>query len=79
MKLDEVMDCSTYFAHPYASYERGSNENANRMIRRWLPKGTKKATPEQVDFIESWINRYPRKMFHFQCSSNLPEVANLLL
>jgi len=29
-----------YYAHPYASWERGSNENANRMIRRLIPKGS---------------------------------------
>ena len=29
-----------YYAHPYRSCERGTNENNNRMIRRWIPKGT---------------------------------------
>ncbi|VGO21462.1 IS30 family transposase [Pontiella sulfatireligans] len=29
-----------YYAHPYSSWERGSNENANRMIRRFIPKGS---------------------------------------
>lgn len=31
---------SIYYAHPYCSGERGSNENNNRLIRRWIPKGT---------------------------------------
>lgn len=79
MWLDEVLDCPVYYAHPYASYERGSNENANRLIRRWLPKGTKTATREEVAAIEYWINHYPRKMFGFKCAAQLDEVANLLL
>ena len=34
MRLDEVMSWLIYYVYPYASYERGSNENANRLIRR---------------------------------------------
>ncbi len=79
MRLDEVLDCPVYYAHPYASYERGSNENANRLIRRWLPKGTTATTPEEVVAIEDWINSYPRKLFNYNSPCELPEVANLLL
>lgn len=79
MCLNEVMTCLIYYAHPYSSYERGSNENANRMIRRWLPKGTHSITAEAVAEIESWMNHYPRKMFNYQSPSDLFEVANLLL
>lgn len=79
MRLEDVLECPIYYAHPYASYERGSNENANRLIRRWLPKGTKNVTPEEVADIESWINHYPRKLFGFKCALELDEVANLLL
>lgn len=55
-----------YYAHPYASWERGTNENHNRLIRRWLPKGTKKTTPKEVAFIENWINNYPKKCLGYK-------------
>lgn len=61
-----------YYCHPYSSYERGTNENINRMIRRFFPKGTNfdDVTPAQVAAVESWINNYPRKIFG-GLSSNL--------
>ena len=49
-----------YYAHPYRSGERGSNENANRLIRRFIPKGID-ITPiseEYIQKIEDWINNY---------------------
>lgn len=54
-----------YYAHPYASWERGTNENHNRLIRRRLPKGSKKTTQKQVAFIENWINHYPKKIQNY--------------
>lgn len=56
-----------YFCHPYSSYERGSNENCNRLIRRWLPKGTnfKRLTRKAIREIQDWINNYPREILDF--------------
>ncbi|WP_371821668.1 transposase, partial [Gemella sp. zg-1178] len=79
LRLDEAITCPIYYAHPFSSYERGSNENANRLIRRWFPKGTTTLTPNEVTAVEQWINRYPRKLFNYVCPYDLPEVANLLL
>lgn len=55
---------TAYYCHPYSSYERGSNENANRLIRRHIPKGTSmsKYTDKQIAKIADWINDYPRKL-----------------
>lgn len=56
-----------YYCHPYSSYERGSNENLNKMIRRWLPKGTNfdEIADEVIEAVTSWINNYPRKILGY--------------
>ena len=62
-----------YYCHPYSSYERGSNENANRMIRRYLPKSTsmKDISQEDVDGIADWMNNYPRKILGDRTANDL--------
>ena len=62
-----------YYAHPYCSGERGSNENNNRMIRRWIPKGTDITNIKNsfIKEIEDWINNYPRAMFDYKSSNML--------
>ena len=62
-----------YYCHPYSSYERGSNENCNRLIRRWLPKGTsfKGLTRRAVKKIQDWINSYPREILGFYSAGQL--------
>ena len=62
-----------YYCHAYCSSERGTNENINRMIRRFIPKGADidKYSHKQIDKIQSWINKYPRRMFDFISSQEL--------
>ena len=62
-----------FFCHPYSAYERGSNENMNRLIRRWFPKGTNfdEVTKEQVAAAEEWVNRYPRKLLGWKSAADL--------
>jgi IS30 family transposase len=59
-----------YYAHPYCSGERGSNENNNRLIRRFIPKGTSidKISEKYIKYIETWVNNLPRPMFNFKTS-----------
>ena len=54
-----------YYCHPYCSFERGSNENQNKMIRRHIEKGADIAvySDEEVKRVETWMNDYPRPMF----------------
>ena len=63
----------TYYCHPYCSSERGSNEKQNQMIRRKFPKGTNfdKVTQKDVEAVESWLNRYPRKILGWYSSADL--------
>ena len=53
-----------YYCHSYASWEKGTNENHNRMIRQFFPKGTDfaKITDTQVAAVQDWMNNYPRKV-----------------
>lgn len=57
-----------YFARPYHSWERGSNENANGLIRQYLPKGTSMAglSQHQCNSIARKLNRRPRKRLGFK-------------
>jgi IS30 family transposase len=66
--IKQVLDTDVYFAHPYHSWERGTNENTNGLIRWYLPKGTDFATiPEEVvDEIEYRLNTRPRKRLGWQ-------------
>ncbi|MDO4554649.1 MAG: IS30 family transposase [Lachnospiraceae bacterium] len=54
-----------FFCHPFSSWERGSNENSNKLIRRWIKKGDDigKYSDSYIKFIQKWINNYPRKIF----------------
>ena len=62
-----------YYCHAYASYERGSNENQNKLIRRFMPKYTNfdHKPRSELKAIESWMNKYPRRMFGYLSSIEL--------
>ena len=73
--LTKKLRTKVYYCHPYSSWERGSNENQNRMIRRFIPKGTsiKPYSIEDIKAIEEYINNYPRKIFNYKSSQQLFE------
>lgn len=64
-----------FYCHPYSSWERGSNENNNRLIRRHIPKGEDfdEKQERDIEYIENWINNYPRGIFGFKTSAQLFE------
>lgn len=68
---------TAYYAHPYSSWERGSNENTNKIIRRFVPKGSNigNYSKKAIKQIEQWINNYPRKILGYQTASEVYEAA----
>ena len=62
-----------FYCHPYSSWERGTNENTNKLIRRHIPKGEDfdEKQDRDIEFIENWINTYPRGIFGFRTSEEL--------
>ncbi len=61
--IEHKVNTRVFFAHPYHSWERGTNENTNGLIRWYFPKGTNFATipDETIQAVEQALNSRPRK------------------
>jgi len=66
-EIEAATGVKIYFANPYASWERGTNENTNGLIRQYIPKRTsmKRLTHQRCDEIASALNNRPRKRLGF--------------
>lgn len=62
-----------YYAHPYSSFERGTNENFNGIVRRFIPKGRSFDSLTDTDLlrINHYINTLPRKRFGYRTPLDL--------
>ena len=67
-KIAGDLDARFYFAHPYSSWERGTNENTNGLVRQYFPKNQElsKITNSQVDRAMTLINHRPRKRLDYR-------------
>lgn len=67
-QLGKILKMKTYFCDPYSSWQRGTNEYHNGLIRRYLPKGTSfdKLTQEELDDIVRELNNRPRKCLDYK-------------
>ena len=66
--IAHALQADFFFAHPYAAWERGANENMNGLIRQYIPKTQDFATVTHADlmWIMSRLNHRPRKCLEFQ-------------
>lgn len=76
--MKEASGCDeVYYAHPYSSWERGSNENGNKLLRRFIPKGTdlNSLTEEKLQSYEDWVNNYPRRLLNYKTANEVYAAA----
>ena len=69
----EILRTQIYYCHPYHSWERGTNEQVNGHIRRFIPKGcaiAKYSTKEILE-IQEWLNDYPRKILNGKSANDV--------
>ena len=71
--LAHWIKCKIYYCQPYSSFKRGSNENANGLIRRLYKKGFDFSLLSENDIknLELKINSIPRRMFNFLSSNEV--------
>lgn len=67
------LEMGTYFCDPYSSWQKGGVENANGLIRRYLPKKTdfRELTQEELDEIVEEINNRPRKILNYRTANEV--------
>ena len=74
--LEAETDTKVYFTHPYSSFEKGTNERHNGLIRRFIPKGKciSDYSSDDIIFIEEWMNTLPRKILNYKTPEELFEM-----
>jgi IS30 family transposase len=79
-QLTKKTGAPVFFTDPYSSWQKGSVENANRMLRRYFPKGTDFATVSQTAVVDALtrINNKPRKILGYKSSLEVAREKGLL-
>jgi IS30 family transposase len=75
--MEQATGMDVYFAHPYHSWERGTNENTNGLIREYFPKKTdfSMITDEEISKVEYDLNTRPRKRLNWETPLEIFSVA----
>lgn len=79
--ITEATGAAVFFCDPYSSWQKGSVENANKMLRRYIPKGCdlSKFTQAQIDSFVSLINNKPRRCLGYKSSLQLAMEKRVIL
>jgi transposase, IS30 family len=78
--LSEILGCPVYFCHPYHSWEKGGVENANKLIRRYIPKGSdiSQYSDEYIQMVQDKLNDKPRKCLNYKTPNEVMRENNQL-
>lgn len=78
-ELSEILGVPIYFCHPYHSWEKGGVENTNKLIRRYIPKGSdiSQYSDDYVQMVEDKLNNRPKKCLNFKTPNEVMEENDL--
>lgn len=67
--IAQELDIDFFFTHPYSSWEKGTNENTNGLLRQYFPKGTdfNIISDDTISTVENELNNRPRKCLNYKC------------
>lgn len=74
--LEAETGTKVYFTHPYSSFEKGTNERHNGLIRRFIPKRKRISdySSDDIAYIEEWMNTLPRRILNYKTPEELFEI-----
>ncbi len=75
--VNTALECTSYFAKPYHSWERGLNENTNGLIRQYFPKRSdlREVSEENLAFVMNRLNNRPRQTLDFKTPQDIFDVG----
>ena len=76
----EKVGVASFFCDPYSSWQKGGVENANKMLRRYFPKGTdfRTVTQQKIDRVVAIINNKPRKILGYRSALEVARGAGMI-
>ena len=80
-KINKTLNIKSFFCKPYSSYEKGTVENINGLIRRFFPKGTDFDTisEEEIAYVENWINNRPMKILNYMTPKQVFQLLSVAI